>query len=103
MNNSIYWLGTSIRGDRKVVLDVVDGDIVISDNGPGVDPEDVARLFSLFFTRKGRGGRGVGLYLARANLAAGGHQIGYELPSERMPMGGANLIISFQGAEFSAG
>ncbi|MGE7152991.1 ATP-binding protein [Methylorubrum rhodesianum] len=103
VNNSIYWLGTSSTGDRKIVLDVVDQDIVISDNGPGVDAEDVARLFGLFFTRKGRGGRGVGLYLARANLAAGGHRIRYELPSHRMPMGGANFIISFRGAEFSAG
>ena len=100
MNNSIYWLSTSDWEDRQIVLAVVGREAAISDNGPGVDAEDVDSLFSLFFTRKARGGRGVGLYLCRANLAAGGHRIRYEPNASGMPLDGANFLISFRGAEF---
>lgn len=100
VNNSIYWLAVGDREDRRIVLGVVNSEVVVSDNGPGVDPEDVLELFTLFFTRKMRGGRGVGLYLARANLAAGGNRIRYEPSQQRMPLSGANFVIEFKGAEF---
>ena len=103
VNNSIYWLAVGDPGepgDRRIVLGVVNSEVVVSDNGPGVEPEDVPELFTLFFTRKMRGGRGVGLYLARANLAAGGNRIRYEPSHERMPLSGANFVIEFKGAEF---
>lgn len=102
VNNSLYWVGTSDREDRRIVLDVVDDAVVVSDSGPGVDPEDVDNLFSLFFTRKARGGRGVGLYLSRANLAAGGHRIRYMTSSNSLPLSGATFGIEFRGAEFDA-
>ena len=98
VNNSIYWLAVSDQDDRRIVLDVMDSHAVVSDNGPGVDPEDVDSLFTLFFTRKLRGGRGVGLYLARANLAAGGHRIRYEANGKPLP--GATFVVEFKGAEF---
>lgn len=100
VNNSLYWVGTSKCEDRRIVLDVVDGVVVVSDSGPGVDSEDVDNLFSLFFTRKARGGRGVGLYLSRANLAAGGHRIRYLPPSNKLPLSGATFGIEFRGVEF---
>lgn len=99
VNNSLYWLATSGCDDRKIIFDVVDQEVVVSDNGPGVDEEDVSSLFTLFFTRKARGGRGVGLYLCRANLAAGGHRIRYESNREGLPLDGANFLISFQGVK----
>ena len=99
VNNSIYWLSSSQRLDRRIVFEMVDEEVVISDNGPGVELEDVSSLFTLFFTRKARGGRGVGLYLCRANLSAAGHRIRYEPQKERMPLGGANFLISFRGAK----
>ena len=100
LNNSIYWLGVSDNDDRRVLFDVIGSDVVISDNGPGVAPEDLESLFSLFFTRKVHGGRGVGLFLCRANLTAGGHTIRYESTATNMPFQGANFLISFRGAEF---
>ena len=100
VNNSIYWLSVSDSEDRRIILDVVGSEVVVSDNGPGVDPEDLNSLFTLFFTRKLRGGRGVGLYLSRANLAAGGHKIRYEPATADMPLSGANFVIAFRGAEF---
>ena len=102
LNNSIYWLASGGRTNRKVIFDAYGTDVIVSDNGPGVDPDDVERLFSLFFTRKMRGGRGVGLYLCRHNLAAGGHTIRYEPDVETMPLPGANFVITYRGAELNA-
>ena len=101
LNNSIYWLGVGDRENREVILDVVGTEVVVSDNGPGVDSEDIDSLFRLFFTRKIRGGRGVGLYLCRANLTAGGHSIRYEPSDTGMPLQGANFAILFKGVEFN--
>ena len=101
VNNSVYWVGLSSNDDRRIVIDVIDHEVVVSDNGPGVDSEDVDSLFTLFFTRKARGGRGVGLYLCRANLTAGGHRIRYGSDPKHMVLPGANFLISFRGAEFN--
>ncbi len=101
INNSVYWLSSLHNVDRRILVDVIDGKVVVSDNGPGVDVDDVESLFSLFFTKKARGGRGVGLYLSRANLSAGGHRIRYEVDDSRMPLKGANFVIEFRGAEFN--
>ena len=100
LNNSIYWVSVSNTENPRIILDIVDSEAVISDNGPGVEPEDLDSLFRLFFTRKVRGGRGVGLYLCRANLAAGGHRIRYASSTANVPLPGANFLISFRGAEF---
>lgn len=99
INNSVYWLSVSDRSDRRILLDRAGDEIVVSDNGPGIDAEDLESLFSLFFTKKARGGRGVGLYLSRANLAAGGHKIRYEPDTSKTPLSGANFYIAFRGAE----
>ena len=94
INNAIYW--STQTGDRKIRLDFKDGLAIISDSGPGVDPEDVPRLFNIFFTRR-RSGRGVGLYLSRANLAVAGHRIRYAKSDDPKNLGGANFIIEFKG------
>ncbi|MGF6491667.1 ATP-binding protein [Pseudomonas frederiksbergensis] len=93
INNSLYWLPND--GEKIIQLDVVDGDIVISDTGPGIDSEDIGNLFELFFTRRIRG-RGVGLYLCRQTLASGGHSIRYssEKPWKLLP--GANFVITLR-------
>ena len=103
VNNSLYWLSTADNEDRRIVLGIVGNEVVVSDNGPGVDSADTGHLFQLFFTRKMRGGRGVGLYLCRANLAAGGHTIRYEPTADGMPLSGANFLIKFNGAEIPDG
>jgi signal transduction histidine kinase len=99
VNNAIYWANHSERQDKKILLDVIDGKVVIADTGPGVDEDDLTHLFRLFFTRKVRSGRGVGLYLCKTNLAAGGHIISYaNKQQKRLP--GANFIIEFKGAKY---
>jgi signal transduction histidine kinase len=100
INNSIYWVARSPAIEKLIELSIVDGKVFISDNGPGVDREDERSLFSLFFTRKVRGGRGVGLYLSRANLAAGGHTISYVSDQKQKKLAGANFAIEFNGARY---
>jgi signal transduction histidine kinase len=102
VNNSMFWVNNSEQENKEIKLDIFKGEVVISDNGPGVDELDVRKLFSLFFTKKIRGGRGVGLYLAKANLAAGGHKIRYEENVSEGLLSGANFIIQFKGAEYGS-
>jgi signal transduction histidine kinase len=97
LNNSCYWVSQNEPGNRVVKLHAVGPTVMISDNGPGVPPEDSGRLFTLFFTRKHRSGRGVGLYLCRANLAAGGHTIEYIDDQSKKILPGANFLIKFKG------
>ncbi|MCZ4074949.1 ATP-binding protein [Agrobacterium sp. LMR679] len=97
INNSIYWLINSRTSSPRIVLDFRDGEVIVADNGPGIDDIDIKRLFTLFFTRKLEGGRGVGLYLCQANLAAGGHQITYVQDNDKMVLPGANFAIAFRG------
>lgn len=100
LNNAIYWVARSSAEEKTIFLDVQDRKVIVADNGPGVDSEDVPNLFSLFFTRKIRGGRGVGLYLSRANLAAGGHTITYFTDEKLKRLPGANFAIEFSGAKY---
>lgn len=100
VNNSQYWLTASETKNPQIQLDLISEKVVIGDNGPGVDETDVSRLFSLFFTKKLRGGRGVGLYLSKVNLAAGGHRIGYADEDDLRILSGANFVIEFRGAEY---
>lgn len=100
VNNSRYWLAQQHLDSPKIRFDVAGDEIVVSDNGPGVDPSNIESLFSLFFTTKLRGGRGIGLYLCRANLAAGGHRIRYQQNDDQPQLDGANFYIWFRGAEF---
>ncbi|MNZ74008.1 sensory histidine kinase DcuS [compost metagenome] len=83
--------------DREILLSIKNDEVVVSDNGPGVDKDDIDSLFTLFFTRKQRGGRGVGLYLCKQNLMAGGHSIRYETRNDFKILCGANFALTFKG------
>ncbi|WP_326999202.1 ATP-binding protein [Comamonas testosteroni] len=98
VNNSIYW--ASGKPDSLINLDVVDEKIIVSDNGPGVSIDEISQLFTLFYTTKVRGGRGVGLYLSRSNLATGGHSIYYAREDSERILSGANFVIKFVGAKY---
>lgn len=100
INNAAYWVRQKHSDEFRIILDIVDGKVVIGDNGTGVDLEDQKHLFTLFFTRKARGGRGVGLHLCRANLAAGGHTIQYATEDRFKILPGANFVIDFKGAKY---
>lgn len=100
VNNSIYWLVNSRTENPKIRLSILNGRVLVSDNGPGIDPLDQESLFKMFFTRKVSGGRGIGLYLCRVNLLAGGHSIEYAEKQNPEALPGATFIINFKGANF---
>lgn len=54
-------------------------EIVVADSGPGVAPEDAARIFEPFFTRKA-GGTGLGLYLSRQIIEGHGGRLELDGP-----------------------
>lgn len=99
VNNAIYWVSHS--DDRRIVLDLIGAMVVVADSGPGVDPDDVPRLFELFFTQR-QAGRGVGLYLCRVNLAVAHHGIRYAARDDPKVLPGANFIIEFRGLSTNA-
>ena len=100
VNNSVYWLVNSHAESPKIKLSIYDGKVLVSDNGPGIDLLDQESLFKMFFTRKVSGGRGIGLYLCRVNLLAGGHSIEYATKQNIEALPGATFIIDFKGANF---
>jgi signal transduction histidine kinase len=101
LNNSLYWIRQKEQSEFKIRLDIVDNKVVIADNGTGVYPDDIKSLFTIFFTKKTRGGRGVGLYLCRRNLASGGHKIYYAVDDEVKILTGANFVIDFKGTKYA--
>jgi PAS domain S-box-containing protein len=84
-------IGVTARraGDRVAVR--------VTDDGPGIDPAEIGRLFDLFYrtedARRRAQGAGIGLFVVRAlvesaggrvwaaNGAAGGAEFGFELPA----------------------
>ena len=100
INNARYWVCQWSKGQKKILLTVVNNKVVVADDGPGVDEDDISDLFTLFFTKKAKGGRGVGLYLCKANLAQGRHSIMYETDDKNKVLPGANFVLDFQGAKY---
>jgi signal transduction histidine kinase len=39
--------------------------IVVGDNGPGINPHQLGKVFDAFFTTKGERGSGLGLWISR--------------------------------------
>lgn len=97
VNNSFYWVQNFEESQREIVFDFIGGQVVVADDGPGVEQDDISQLFTLFFTRRQRGGRGVGLYLSKQNLQASGHRIRYETRDNYKALSGANFAIEFKG------
>jgi signal transduction histidine kinase len=94
VNNAVYWL--RYVEERKLVLDLVDGIVIVADSGDGVDQDDVPHLFDIFFSRRPKG-RGVGLYLCKVNLAVSYHKIYYIEDKSEKILPGANFAIEFKG------
>ena len=68
--------------------------IEVADDGPGVAPDDLARVFNPFFTTKAPGeGRGLGLSVAHSVVAE--HE--GRLWAENRPGGGAMFVIELPG------
>jgi len=67
----------------KVVLE-------ISDNGPGMDDDQIQRIFQLFYSSKGSKGTGIGLFVTRKVI----RQHGGSVTVESKPGHGASFYIT---------
>lgn len=71
-------------------------ELVVADDGPGIAPEDLERIFDPFFSRSG--GAGLGLALCYATVAAHGGR----LSAANRPGGGAELGMRLPAAPRAA-
>jgi len=72
LENARSFAGAGGRVDVSVERDDDEVVVVVSDTGPGIAPEDIARVFTRFFTTRGRA-RGTGLGLALVQAVANAH------------------------------
>jgi signal transduction histidine kinase len=96
LDNSVYWLNTVDRKGKeiRVIINSKKEEVSFSDNGPGVDTDDIPYIFEPFFTRKGLKGRGLGLYIAKQLLERNDFNINYS--EDRKVLSGANFVVSFK-------
>lgn len=92
-DNAVYWLSTINIVDKQILI-TLNGDnqqLIFSDNGPGVHPDDEPYIFEAFYSGKEEG-RGLGLYIAKQLL----ERLEYNITlSNRNILPGANFIINF--------
>ena len=95
-DNASYWLDTVDPGEREIRVTVNGerGELLFSDSGPGIDPEDLPYIFEPFYTGKGQEGRGLGLYIARQLLERHDYRI-TTAEDRRKVLPGANFVVSF--------
>jgi signal transduction histidine kinase len=74
----------------RVRQDPSDIVLELEDTGPGIKAEDQSRLFEPYFSTKGAGGTGLGLYLARRIMNTHGGAIAVQSSLS----GGAKFIVS---------
>lgn len=95
-DNAAYWLDTVDRHTKEinVTVDGTKGELIFSDNGPGIDEDDLDYIFEPFYSGKGQVGRGLGLYIARQLLERHDYQI-LIADENRRKLPGANFMVSF--------
>ena len=95
-DNAAYWLETAEPDDReiRVIIDAEQGELVFSDTGPGIDPDDLPFIFEPFYSGKGQEGRGLGLYIAKQLLDRHDYTIRVAEDHRRV-LQGANFVVSF--------
>ncbi|QRO03064.1 two-component sensor histidine kinase [Archangium violaceum] len=82
-----------VQGGEVTVRGVAEGGrvtLMVEDNGPGIPPEVLPRVFDTFFTTKGpEKGTGLGLSISRELV----ERFGGTLRAENRPEGGARLCL----------
>jgi C4-dicarboxylate-specific signal transduction histidine kinase len=101
IRNALESLAHNDPGDREILVRAqrIGGDceIAVCDNGPGVAPEILERMFDPFRTTKPRG-TGLGLPMSRTIAQAHGGSVRFEAGTPR----GACFILALPAAEMAA-
>jgi signal transduction histidine kinase len=101
IDNSVYWLKQIDKKDKKIEI-LLDGNkcqMIFSDNGPGIDKDDIPYIFESFYSGKGEDGRGLGLYIARQLLERNDYSIHLADLSSEKKLPGANFVVNFISGE----
>jgi two-component system NtrC family sensor kinase len=79
-------------GTISITADVADSDVnvTIADTGPGIAPENLAKIFNPFFTTKPTGS-GLGLSMAKDVMT----RIGGDITAHNRAEGGAEFVLRF--------
>jgi len=95
-DNSIFWLSDINIKEKNIIikLDGNNGKLIFSDNGPGINKDDVPYIFEAFYSSKEEG-RGLGLYIARQLLERIDYSIWLADIKADMILCGANFVVSF--------
>ena len=95
-DNSIFWLSDINIKEKNITikLDGNNGKLIFSDNGPGINKDDVPYIFEAFYSSKEEG-RGLGLYIARQLLERIDYSIWLADIKADMILSGANFVVSF--------
>lgn len=90
LDNALRYTGPRARVHIETRRAGDEVEIRISDNGPGIAPEDIPHVFERFYRGGGsaREGSGLGLNIARAIIEAHGGRISIESPA-----GGGTLVM----------
>ena len=90
LENAVKW---SPHGGR-VDIDLQDGELLVRDHGPGIDPEDLDRVFDRFYrapAARAVPGSGLGLAIVRQVV----EEHGGSVSAENAPDGGARFRVRF--------
>ena len=79
------------EGDRGAVQ------IAVTDDGPGIDPADLPRVFERLYTSRHRPGRQVGTGLGLAIVRELVEAMGGGVQASRTPEGGTRLVVTLSG------
>ena len=92
IDNAVFWLRES--PEKRVLLDRHGPVVTVCDTGPGIHATMFDDIFEPFVSNK-PGGRGLGLYIARANLQRYGHEVWATDDPEYRILAGACVCIRF--------
>lgn len=92
IDNAVFWLRD--QAERRIVLDRRGEVLTVCDSGPGIHPTLLEEVFEPFVSTKASG-RGLGLYIARANLTRYHHAIWATDDPVYRKLAGACFCISF--------
>jgi signal transduction histidine kinase len=95
-DNSIFWLSDINIKEKNIIikLDGNNGKLIFSDNGPGINKDDIPYIFEAFYSSKEEG-RGLGLYITRQLLERIDCSIWLADIKADMILSGANFVVSF--------
>ncbi len=98
IDNAVRAMPEGRPGNRLRIRTAEEGGRVVvevADNGTGMEPEVLERVFEPFFTTRGRGGMGLGMYLAKNTI----RRFGGGLRVDSTPGGGTVVRIDLTPAD----